>query len=121
MFEDFLILDLYNKLSRWLAVWMFYIVLVVFLVGMTVDDNYLVIEDRFYGNIPVVMMVIGFVVVMKYGSSPNILYPKLIVWLNTKYNHLLSRCKAYHLIRLNHFYAIIFTIWLYHLYAYFFL
>lgn len=121
MFEDFLVLDLYNKLSRWLAVWIFYLLLIVFVIGMTINDSHLLTEDKFFIHVPVVLLIIGFLIVNKYPSQPNIFYPKYILWLNDKYNQFLAKNKAYHFIRMNHFYAIIFGIWLYRLYAYMFL
>lgn len=88
---------------------------------MTINDSHLVMEDRFFVNIPVILLLLGFVTVTKYKSTVNVFYPKIILWLNHKYNVFLVNNKAYHFIRMNHFYAVIFTIYLYKLYALIFL
>lgn len=121
MFEDFMVLDLYNKLSRWLAIWVYYLMVVVFLIGMTINDTFIVTEDQFFIHIPVVLLIVGFVIICKYESHPNVFYPRLTLWINQKYNTFLSQHKAYHFIRLNHFYSLLFAIYIYRLFALIFL
>ncbi len=114
-------LDLYNKLSRYLAVGIFYIALGVFLVSLNVNDTYFATEDQFFVHVPVILLLLGLFLVFKYESTLNVFYPKPIAYLVQSMTTLLTDLKAYNMIKLLHFYAIIFSIWLYRLYSEIFL
>ncbi len=61
-----MVLDLYNKLARFLAVGMFYLTLGVFLVGMNVNDTYIASKDRFFRHVPAILLGVGMYFVTKY-------------------------------------------------------
>ena len=79
LFEDHLVLDLYNKLSRYIVVWMFYITLGVFMVSLNVNDTYFATEDQFFVYVPAILLWVGMFFVFKYESMLNVFYPQWLV------------------------------------------
>lgn len=77
MFQDFLVLDLYNKLSRFIAIWIFYVGLGVFLIGMNVNDSWIAAKESFFNYMPVILLIVGLVIVSNYETEPNLFYPKI--------------------------------------------
>ncbi len=96
---------------------MFYLSLVVFLIGMNVNDTFLVIEDRFFVWMPALLLVLGLVMATKYESQPNLFYPRILLKLHQWWANFLVIRKAYNFIRFTHFYVIVFTIWIYRIYS----
>ncbi len=71
-------LDLYNKLSRYLVIWMFYLTLAVFMVSLNVNDTYFATQDQFFVHVPAILLWVGMYFVFKYESSLNVFYPQTL-------------------------------------------
>ncbi len=117
IFEDFLILDMYNKLSRLIASWMFYLSLAVFLIGMNVNDTFLHIDDPFFISIPPLLLLLALVIAKKYSTQSTLFYPPILLKAHQLYSNFLISRKAFNFIRFTHFYAIVFAVWIYRVYS----
>jgi hypothetical protein len=98
-----------------MAIVVYYMCFGMFVLSLNVHDSYVLNFDSFFPHKPAVLVVLGLFLVNSYSSSPNQFYPKVIVWAYDKLTKGLCSLQAFNVIRLMHFYALMFGIWLYRL------